>query len=530
MTSGYSTLKWAHLMTVLAISASSYASFDASSASELQVLTADNRLDVGNAKILAGKLEQICTSRFHNQAQAFQCKSACGGLDEAVSGVSTHINRQANPTIIKNSLKTLVQRTLQCNQRWQRDFPQEFKPFALLLKSLHEGRMPQPGKPAPQLQNNPAHYAENLKQLAPQLSSLGNVCHESLFRDSCLKSCDISTDSVNLAETLQQGTWQSLSSMNEETPWVKALRTTSTALHQKTRQCAKHYGRTPAGVLSSVQLISKTVQDKANEVYSRHLETEKLRREELARQRDAELQQRNAERQQRKTEEQHRYQQEVARLHQCRNDSPFDGYSGCSYLTAIYDGNFQQAISLELQTSNQFKDGWLSKTNRELAKGTPLEFLTALQDTGYRAFTFIDKLITVYSAYYSAAYPGCLGDNPIEITLTTEVSTEYKNGFGSVVHFTKHLETDYLLIPRRLYDKFGLAGIGTRGLGISTIAEQALKAGSEQQGLSTLDVTMGLSSAMDNYGCDSATMRKLEQQMLSYQAHRQQYNRQFGGG
>ncbi|OKY28009.1 hypothetical protein [Thalassotalea sp. PP2-459] len=496
------------------------------SADQFPVLTASNQLDVGNAQILAGKLEQICTSRFKNPAQAFQCKSTCGGLYRRVQTLSAQINRQANKPSIKNSVKQLARDTISCNQQWRNNFPAEFKPFALLLKSLHEGKLPAPGKPKVNTVSAPSQYAQVLNSLVPSLSALGNVCHNSLFKDSCLKSCALGNDTQQFSQLIAKGSLASLKGADKMTPWVSALKDQSTKLLQKSKSCAKHYSRNPASSIVSLQKITQSVNEQVNIVYQKQLVAEKRAREEAKRQQQIALTAAKAEKQK-------RFEQAVEKLRKCRSDSPFSGYSGCSYLTAVYDNDFTLAMDIEYQSSAPYRLGWMGEANAEMARmfgdlyGSEEQLNQDLTNS-WKAYHFVGRLLGTYATYYQHYYPTCLGKNPAVITLTTERQKEYRNGFGTLIR-TERLpsKSDTIYIPRRLYPHVNFADINKDTQAQVQIADMLSGAINKYPRINLFEVTMGLSEAMEKHRCDSGVIEKLEKQMLAYQQHRHNYNRQF---
>lgn len=496
------------------------------SADELPVLTASNQLDVGNAQILAGKLEQICASRFKNPAQAFQCKSTCGGLYRRVQTLSAQINRQANKPSIKNSVKQLARDTVSCNQKWRNNFPAEFKPFALLLKSLHEGKLPAPGKPTVNKVSAPSQYAQVLDSLVPSLSALGNVCHNSLFKDSCLKSCALNNDTKQFSQLLAKGSITAIKNAEKMTPWITSLKKQSTALLRKSKSCATHYSRNPASAIVSLQHITKSVNDLTNAVYQKQIIADKRAREEAKRQQQIAQAKANAEKQK-------HFEQEVAKLRKCRSSSPFNGYSGCSYLTAVYDGDFKLAMDIEYQSSTPYRLGWMGEANAEMARmfgdlyGSEEKMKRDLANS-WKAYHFVGRLLGTYATYYQHYYPSCLDENPAVVTLTTERQKEYRNGFGTLVR-TERLpsKTDTIYIPRRLYPHVNFADINKDTQARVQIADMLSGAINKYPRINLFDVTMGLSEAMKQHRCDSDVMQKLEQQMLAYQQHRKSYNLQF---
>ncbi|MDO6428438.1 hypothetical protein Q4489_15585 [Thalassotalea sp. 1_MG-2023] len=498
----------------------------ANNADEFPVLTASNQIDVGNAQILAGKLEQICASRFTNPAQAFHCKSACGGLYKRVHTLSAQINRQANKPSIKNSVKQLARDTISCNQQWRNNFPAEFKPFALLLKSLHEGKLPAPGKPKVNTVSAPSQYAQVLNSLVPSLSALGNVCHNSLFKDSCLKSCALSNDTQQFSQSLSQGSFASIKNAEKMTPWITSLKEQSTKLLQKSKSCAKHYSRNPASSIVSLQKITQSVNEQVNAVYQKQLVAEKRAREEAKRQQQ--IAQANA-----NAEKQKLFEQEVEKLRKCRTDSPFSGYKGCSYLTALYDNDFNLVMDIEYQSSAPYRLGWMGEANAEMAKmfgdlyGSEKQLNQDIANS-WKAYHFVGRLLGTYATYYQHYFPSCLGENPAVVTLTTERQKEYRNGFGTLVR-TERLpsKTDTIYIPRRLYPHVNFADINKDTQARVQIADMLSGAINKYPRINLFDVTMGLSEAMKQHRCDSDVIQKLEQQMLAYQQHRNSYNLQF---
>lgn len=500
----------------------------ASQISAMQILSPDNKLDVGNAKILASKLELVCGERLSNQAQAFQCKAICSRLGDAVEGLASLLNRKnATQQGLKTSVKTLVRRTMRCNQIWQgRTIPEEFAPFAILFKSMKNGKLPSAGVPSGISLASVDQFGAALLQLAPRAKGFQSICLSSLFKDNCIKSCDLRKNAEELAKLVQVHPVSSLEQKNKADSWVRGLHDQSATLNRKARECAVHFGRNPAAALVSLQKIGQTVLDKTNQVIKRQQAAERIA---LAEQKRLRQQQKYADKQ----AERLAYDQELAEMRACRDDSPFKGVSGCSYLTAVYDGNFPQAINIEYQSTAPYRQGWMGQSYKEMSKmfGSLYGGQGKLnQDLAnmWKAHQFISGLLGTYATYYEHYYPQCIGNDAVVVTLTTERQREYRNGFNALVR-TEQLpsKVDIIHIPRRLYPHVSLDKVNKDTQASVQIADMLAGAINKFPRINLYEVTMGLSSAMQRYACQSPKMQKLEQQMLKFQSHREQYNRQF---
>lgn len=500
----------------------------ASQVSSLQILSSDNKLDVGNAKILAKKLELECGERFSNQAQAFQCKSVCARLGDAVEDFASLLNRpNATQRGLKTRVKTLVRRTMRCNQIWQgRTIPEEFGPFAAILKSMHNGKLPSAGVPSSISLANVDQFGPALLQLAPQAAGFRNICLSSLFKDNCIKSCELRGNAEELAKLMRLHAVSSLDQRNKVDSWVRDLHDQSAILNRKTAECAVHFARNPAAALVSLQKISKTVLDKTNQVIARQQAAERIA---LAEKKLLKQQQKQANKQ----AERLAYDQELAEMRACRDDSPFNGVSGCSYLTAVYDGDFAQAINIEYQSTAPYRQGWMGESYKEMSRmfGSLYGGQGKLnQDLAkmWKAHQFISGLLGTYATYYEHYYPQCIDNDAVVVTLTTERQREYRDRYRHLVR-TEQLpsKVDIIHIPRRLYPHVNLDKVNKDTQASVQAADMLAGAINKFPRINLYEVTMGLSSAMQRYACHSPQIQKLEQQMLKFQSHREQYNRQF---
>lgn len=516
------------LITIALLCLGSSFMLSASQVSAMQILSPDNKLDVGNAKILAKQLKVVCGERFSNQAQAFQCKSICARLGDAVEDLASILNRQNAPQqALKTSVKTLVRRTMRCNQIWQgRSLPEEFGPFATLFKSMHNGKLPSAGVPSAINLANVDEFGAALLQLAPQAAGFQSICHSSLFKDNCTKSCDLKEHAETLAKLVQVHPLSSLEDLNKAGSWVRKLHATSATLNRKAGECAVHFARNPAAALVSLQKIGKTVLDKTNQVIARQQAVERIA---LAEKKRLKQQQKQAAKQ----AERLAYDQELAEMRACRDDSPFNGVSGCSYLTAVYDGDFAQAINVEYQSTAPYRQGWMGESYKEMSKmfGALYGGQGKLdQDLAnmWKAHQFISGLLGTYATYYQYYYPQCIGDDAVVVTLTTERQREYRDGFRTLVR-TEQLpsKVDIIHIPRRLYPHVSLDKVNKDTMASVQVADMLAGVINKFPRINLYEVTMGLSSAMQRYACNSPQIQKLEQQMLNFQSHREQYNRQF---
>lgn len=499
-----------------------------SQALPMHVLTPDNRLDVGNAKILSSKLGLVCAERIKNQRQVFQCKVPCARLGDAVEDLFSVLDRANAPEqALKTSVGTLVRRTMRCSKMWPGGkVPQELSPFVNILKSMHNGKLPLAGKPRVINLDNVDDFGASLLQFSPQTDVFKGICESSLFKDNCIKSCDISLNVETLAKLLQTQTISSMDKMNKADNWVRELRDKSATLNRKSGECAKHFARYPPTTLVSLQGIGKTLLDKSNQVFKRQQEAERLV---LLEQNSLKQQQRNAAKQ----SEQLAYQQDIAQMRSCREDSPFNSMSGCSYLTAVYDGDFEKAISIEYQSTTPYRQGWMGESYKEMSKmfgalyGGENKLNQDLADM-WKTHQFISGLLGTYATYFEHYYPQCIDEDAVVVTLTTERQREYRNGFGSLVR-TEQLpsKTDIIQIPRRLYAHVSLDKINKDTQASIQLADMIAGTINKFPRVNLYEVTMGLSSSMQRYACNSSQIKKLEQQMLKFQNHRLQYNQQF---
>jgi hypothetical protein len=494
----------------------------------MQILSPDNKLDVGNAKILAKKFELECGKQFGNQAQAFQCKSVCARLGDAVENFASLLNRPNAPQRgLKTSVKTLVRRTMRCKQIWQgRTTPEELGPFAVLLKSMHNGKLPSAGVPSSIDLANVDQFGSALLQLASQTAGFQNICLSSLFKDNCIKSCDLMKNTEELAKLVQINPVSSLEQLNKADSWVRGLHDQSAILNRKTAECSVHFARNPAAALVSLQKISKTVLDKTNQVIRRQQEAERIA---LAEQNRLKQQQKQAD----KEAERLAYDQELTEMRACRNDSPFYGVSGCSYLTAVYDDNFAQAINIEYQSTAPYRNGWMGESYKEMSKMFGALYggrgkLSQDLANMWKAHQFISGLLGTYATYYQHYYPQCIGNDAVVVTLTTERQRQYRDGFRTLVR-TEQLpsKVDTIHIPRRLYPHVSLDKLNKDTMASVQVADMLAGAINKFPRINLYEVNIGLSRAMQRYACDSPKIQKLEQQMLKFQSHREQYNRQF---
>lgn len=500
----------------------------ASQVSPMQILSPDNKLDVGNAKILATKLELVCGERFSNQAQAFQCKSICGRLGEAVEDFASTLNRQNAPQqALKTSLQTLARRTMRCDQGWQgRTIPEEFGPFATLFKSMHNGKLPLAGVPSGISLADVDDIGPALLQLAPEAAGFQNICLSSLFKDNCIKSCDLKEQTETLAKLVQLHSVSRLDQTNKVDSWVRGLHEQSAILNRKAGECAVHFARNPATALVSLQKISMTVLDKTNQVIKRQQEAQRI----------AQAEQRHLKQQQKQADQEAdrlAYDQELAAMRACRDDSPFNGVSGCSYLTALYDGDFAQAINIEYQSTAPYRQGWMGESYNEMSRlfgslyGGQGKMDQDLANM-WKSHQFISGLLGTYATYYEHYYPQCIDNDAVVVTLTTERQRVYRDVLGSLVR-TEQLPSkiDIIHIPVRLYPHVSLDKVNKETQASVQAADMLAGVINKFPRINLYEVTMGLSSAMQSYGCQSLQIQKLEQQMLNFQRHREQYNRQF---
>lgn len=500
----------------------------ASQVSAIQILTPDNKLDVGNANLLGKKLEIVCSDRISNQGQAFQCKSICGRLGNAVEDLASLLNRKnVTQQALKSSVGTFVRRTMKCDQIWQGSkIPEEFAPFATLLKSMHNGKLPSAGVPGTINLENVDQFATALLQLAPQTSEFQNICQSSLFKDTCIKSCDLNENAGTLGKLLQIHPVSSMEQLNKADGWVHDLHNKSAILNRKSGECSRHFARNPPAVLVSLHNISKTVLNKSNQVIKRQQEADRIA---LIEQNRLKQQQKNVFKQ----AEHLAYEQDLAEIRECREDSPFNSFSGCSYLTALYDGDFVKAIDIEYQSTTPYRKGWMGESYKEMSRMFGVLYggankLSQDLENMWKAHQFISGLLGTYATYFEHYYPQCIGNDAVVVTLTTERQREYRNGFNTLVR-TEQLpsKVDIIHIPRRLYPYVSLDKVNKDTQASVQVADLLAGTINKFPRISLYEVTTGLSSAMQRYVCHSPQIQKLEQQMLKFQSHREQYNSQF---
>lgn len=478
-----------------------------SGAAYASVLTAEEQLDVAQAKLAANELHKACTA-IADQRQAFQCKSTCGTLGDKVQGMFITLNRHNAPKqALISHVKQYMSATQACAQLWRNKAPSSFAGFAELFNFIKAGKLPQSGAPLEYQLDNPAKFSDMLGRLQPELATLPAICENSLFIDTCKLDCQLADLAEQLASQLIQMPVAGLQRLNEVTADVVVLDKQAAALRLKSSRCKQHFGRDPARALLATENIANQVWQASRAVHLREA-AEKRRQYQIA------LAKQQAEAAAARQARQQAYLDEIKAIQQCSASSPFAGMQACSYLQALYDGDIETMRNIEKQFSLPYRAGWMADLMNEAGLD---QLFGPLYEQAFKSASFVTPLAEVYNSYYSAFYPNCLGPDPVKVEMTTERELVYKNGFGYKVSSAPYApKIDKLLVPRRLYEQFGTLGMDKDLQATEMLADMIMGAVNQFPRISVFDVTMGLTQAMEKYQCDSPVMKKFEQQLITF--------------
>ena len=484
------------------------------------IMANDGKIDVGAALILDAHHTKVCESEFANPQQAYQCKSYCGLLGDKLSNIVAQTMRGMALQQLRPAYKQFAQFTMACQQIWQgRQAPTSFGPFVHVFKQIQKNVLPAPGTLNFSAPMSSAQIIAELRTTASQLRGWDALCSKTVV-GGCDQSCAIFTDIDVITDVAGRIELSELNGLNAMNTDLQRLAGAAHNISQKGSRCAQHTGRNWPWAFLMTKAIADALTEQTSLIASREQEAKRAaKQQELAR--------RQAEKDAQQLAQQKVLEAENARLNLCRGDSPFIGMPGCSYLTALYDNDFEKASQIDYQWTLPFREGWMGKSQASMWKMfSPLmgEQGQAVKDELsqiWQHFSFINKLLGTYATYYEAHYPHCVGSDAAVITLTSQLQKEYRDGFGYLVR-TENFATniDTVRIPPRLIAFLDLKQLHKEVQKSEQLLDMFMGSVNRFPRIDLVEVTKGLSTSMQRYACDSNEIRTLESQMIKYKLHR----------
>lgn len=190
-----------------------------------------------------------------------------------------------------------------------------------------------------------------------------------------------------------------------------------------------------------------------------------------------------------------------------KKNAPFRNMVAGEYLNALVSKDWPGLQEMDQEYTQGFKP-FLALAGRAMGSISPsaqFEF-----DQMSQNMSVVHAVFATYLLDYQTLYKGCLGPDPTEITINTEITEIRKNGFGFEVSRSSWTTQDHYKIPKRLARHFEKLWRSDFRQGDPALSDMLFN----DARISNLIV--GIRSVMKKYDCEDPAIKALEAGMIQY--------------